>query len=722
MDVHTAGSGLQAVELASSESFDLIITDIRMEGMDGLEALEKVKEAQPDIASLVITGYSTEEDSIRAIRLGVGEYLKKPFRLPTLLESVGQMMEKRRHRESSEALALTLLSLLESMLRKAKSDPAWIQASRTAEKVAEKMGLSEKQSLWTRVAVLAKVLTESDAQLAEALPARLTAVLKSVEEPWNEITSEARIVAAVLQLHSEAEDYDPEVTAALVDQSDTATTRTGTRLLSGLLSLADALLQKGKTEEARQALLTVLEKGKNRRQEMDSALALSDLEQSQGKTEAALSYASRALQASARMGPRMAAQQHLKAAAQWSPHLPEEGQVWFERARDLSQEIKDPVLVAVADLGLLTFQFDSGPVWPKLEVLTSPVGAPELVKAIPWLLPGLLNCTEEPVEQILESWAVDFIDVFSTLLRSKSLDAPSTLRAVELLKRGGSSEASNVLEPLLSHPEAEVVQAARAALAELNEKGPSRATLRLQSFGKFQVYRGLERCKDWKTQKVRYLLAYLAAHQGNRVPDDQLIEAFWPDKEIAKGKKSLNTALSFLRSNLKKSLGVEDLIDRNPAGVVLHPDLPIWHDVEEFQKVSRQAPELAKQGGPGLESGLQAMLDLYKGSYLEGCYMNWAAEQRRHLERYAREASLKLVEVFSQQSQDAKVVESATRALELDPCSERAAVCLLQAYGRLGRREEAVRFYREFCKTLSEELELEPGDELLTAAQAVGAE
>ncbi|MEW6278234.1 MAG: response regulator, partial [Candidatus Eremiobacterota bacterium] len=88
------GSAQEAIDAALRETFDLVVTDIRMEGMSGLDALQEVKQHQPDLASLVVTGYSTEADSIRAIRLGVGDYLKKPFKMNTFVDSVNRLVVK----------------------------------------------------------------------------------------------------------------------------------------------------------------------------------------------------------------------------------------------------------------------------------------------------------------------------------------------------------------------------------------------------------------------------------------------------------------------------------------------------------------------------------------------------------------------------------------------------------------------------------------------------
>ena len=78
----------EAIRLASSQDFDLLITDIRMEGLDGLQALEKVKEDQPSIQGMVMSGYCDDHEAARAERLGVHEILSKPFRAEVFLQAM----------------------------------------------------------------------------------------------------------------------------------------------------------------------------------------------------------------------------------------------------------------------------------------------------------------------------------------------------------------------------------------------------------------------------------------------------------------------------------------------------------------------------------------------------------------------------------------------------------------------------------------------------------
>lgn len=85
--VLAVGRGTEAVEASQRQLFDLMVTDVRMEGMNGLEALEQVQLQQPGIASLVMTGYACEEDLKRARRLAT-TVLRKPYDLQVMLDFV----------------------------------------------------------------------------------------------------------------------------------------------------------------------------------------------------------------------------------------------------------------------------------------------------------------------------------------------------------------------------------------------------------------------------------------------------------------------------------------------------------------------------------------------------------------------------------------------------------------------------------------------------------
>jgi response regulator RpfG family c-di-GMP phosphodiesterase len=85
-----------AIRMAESEPFDLILTDIKLPDMNGLEFLQTIKKIRHDTSAIVITGYGSAENAINSLKLGVQGFLVKPFSSGELLESVNEILEKAR--------------------------------------------------------------------------------------------------------------------------------------------------------------------------------------------------------------------------------------------------------------------------------------------------------------------------------------------------------------------------------------------------------------------------------------------------------------------------------------------------------------------------------------------------------------------------------------------------------------------------------------------------
>ena len=88
---HTARcafSAQQALELMASESFALVVTDVRMPRMSGMELLAAIKARDPDVEVLLITGYPDLQMAVAAIKLGAFDYLAKPYAEKDLLARV----------------------------------------------------------------------------------------------------------------------------------------------------------------------------------------------------------------------------------------------------------------------------------------------------------------------------------------------------------------------------------------------------------------------------------------------------------------------------------------------------------------------------------------------------------------------------------------------------------------------------------------------------------
>jgi excisionase family DNA binding protein len=91
-DVDAAKDGQEAIERLRTITYDLLITDLKMPGMDGLAVIREARRISADLPIIVITGYSTEASAIEAINLGVAGYLTKPFRLPRILAATARAL------------------------------------------------------------------------------------------------------------------------------------------------------------------------------------------------------------------------------------------------------------------------------------------------------------------------------------------------------------------------------------------------------------------------------------------------------------------------------------------------------------------------------------------------------------------------------------------------------------------------------------------------------
>ncbi|WP_075355681.1 sigma-54 dependent transcriptional regulator [Desulfovibrio sp. DV] len=89
------GSAEEGVARAKAEAFDLVLTDVRLPGMDGIEGLSRIKEAAPESEVIVMTGYSAREKALDAVRLGAYDFFAKPFSLAEMEVVLRRALERR---------------------------------------------------------------------------------------------------------------------------------------------------------------------------------------------------------------------------------------------------------------------------------------------------------------------------------------------------------------------------------------------------------------------------------------------------------------------------------------------------------------------------------------------------------------------------------------------------------------------------------------------------
>jgi len=136
VEVHQASSGKEALEFMQKYTVDILMTDIRMPSMTGLELLEKVNQMGISPAVIMLSSYNEFELVRSAMQLGAEDYLFKPTMMPTdILESVQRVLEKKRETKKKAVQTISKKEILERFLQ--------------GEKVSsERYGISEEQWCW----------------------------------------------------------------------------------------------------------------------------------------------------------------------------------------------------------------------------------------------------------------------------------------------------------------------------------------------------------------------------------------------------------------------------------------------------------------------------------------------------------------------------------------------------------------------------------------------
>jgi len=151
-EIDTANNGQEGLRKARGESFDLIIVDLKMPDIDGLDVIKKIKEEQPDVMMVMITGYSTVDSATEALKTGAFDYLPKPF-TPDEISGVVQkalIAKERLIKEKQEQEALR--SLRHVQITTSGFDAK--APAEVAESVAQKVGVGKTTASWFNLVVL----------------------------------------------------------------------------------------------------------------------------------------------------------------------------------------------------------------------------------------------------------------------------------------------------------------------------------------------------------------------------------------------------------------------------------------------------------------------------------------------------------------------------------------------------------------------------------------
>jgi two-component SAPR family response regulator len=233
---------------------------------------------------------------------------------------------------------------------------------------------------------------------------------------------------------------------------------------------------------------------------------------------------------------------------------------------------------------------------------------------------------------------------------------------------------------------------------------PQGSVLRVYTLGHTRVAWGEAEipASQWESHRARWLFLYLVSRRGQWVSNERLRDMFWPESDEEKAQRSLVSTIHRCR----KALGEASLLQRSDRGYSLESGAQLWWDLEQLERAHRQL----QSADP--EPALRQIEALYQGEFCPDCPYEWADPIRQRAHRLALEGIEKLGRLLLEESPEA-AEGRARRALQLESTSESAAEILLRALWAQGRRDEAVRTYRDFCQRLERELSLPPGPDLL---------
>lgn len=169
IETAVASSGAEALEKIADERYDVVVTDLRMPGLDGLELLRRMREAGLDTRVVIITGYATLEAAVDGLRLGAVDFLVKPFTVEEFLASVeralnGVGVQTPRRRTWDEVEEIYRLTHRQRIILQ-----AFHATGKTNRELAESLCLSTHTVKSHLKAAFQKLKVSSRAQLLQAL-------------------------------------------------------------------------------------------------------------------------------------------------------------------------------------------------------------------------------------------------------------------------------------------------------------------------------------------------------------------------------------------------------------------------------------------------------------------------------------------------------------------------------------------------------------------------
>lgn len=223
----------------------------------------------------------------------------------------------------------------------------------------------------------------------------------------------------------------------------------------------------------------------------------------------------------------------------------------------------------------------------------------------------------------------------------------------------------------------------------------------------------------WQARKAIVLLTVLAEHFPRQVAVDRLETWLWPDAPES-ARSALQKTVSRLRRALRANSQTPDPVRLEHTSYGISPVFSVDYDVTRFDAHCLEAARAQAMGDADLEADAWSRaLALYRGGFLEQHADDWVESRRRMLQMRHYEGAESLADLHIRRGTLAEGIQLYMQVLTENPCRESSQLGLMRALVAAGRREEAIRAYQGFVKTLKKTLELAPGPELVALYESL---
>lgn len=779
-DVTTASSGLDAIELARHKQFDLVISDVQMAEMDGIETLSNVKQQQPSTRSIVITGYASPDVPIQAIKMGVDDYILKPFDDRQFIASVKRCLESfRQQKIYTTGLQQqwrdfsTIVKLLAEGVEERDEHFAG-HSRRVAElsvKLGRKNGLSRSRCEALELAAFLHdigsigqkkaFLDKADELLAEDLEAVHAKASQQSESLFTSVASLREIFRIILHHHEwfdgsgyphqlKGDDIPLESRILCVTEAYDAMISPRPHREPLTHTEARQVLQKESGSHFDPALVEALlamlvetsddeedasdvQENLSRERQADLVLGISRTYLSAGDLETADRGFNQVIELLGPDGARTSLAEASMGVALALLHRKrfEDAETAAQRAVEWAQSCSQLTLGRARALrGLCYGHLDKGD-----QALVELAAAQEIFQtwesrqdmAVDLLYRARVEKLRGGAWSAVAEEAVDLIDQYAlqqVLKQERYVAIPLllTLAGAEAEHAKAKNLLSwlgwDTLQPFLVELEPGVRERAISRLAPREGTGANQSPpLSLYGFGKFRVFLGDQEVgeKLWKTRKSKYLFAYLACQAGRDVPDEKVMDLFWPDHEPEKARQSLYAALSHMRKALEAVFpGESDRVVLARKGFYrFNSERSYFFDQVDFERLYDQGQARIKEGREDEAMvAFQKAESLYTGEFMEGYYEDWAVFIREELDMKFTEMLQTLMDHFSDKNRFAVAIDYAQRLLRLDPCHQDAHTTIMRSQIAQGKPELAARQYQTCQQVMKNELNMSPSSEM----------